>query len=192
VDPQRLFRPAALERLASPEQLDRLVTVADSQAWIMLATVGALLAIALAWSFAARIPSQITAPGVLAANEAIVFVSTNQGPLVQPGMPVRIASGAFPKEQYGTLAGRVRSISAAPQSAAQVRALVDNSELAHLVGGEEAPYAVRVLLDPAQGRGFALPAGMKLVAVTATIDYRTQAPIGLMIPALAQSRSTVP
>ncbi len=157
----------------------------------MLATAGVLLAIALAWSFAARVPSQIAAPGVLAAGTVVVFVPTNQGPLVQAGMPARISSTAFPKEQYGTLAGHVQSVSAAPQSAAQVRAFVNNPELVRLLGGENAPYAVRVVLDPVQGRGFTPPPGM-LIAVTATIDYRTQAPIGLMIPALAQSRSTVP
>lgn len=201
VNPSKVYRAVALERLACPEQLDRLAPVADSQAWIMLVAVAVVLALVVTWACVARIASQVSAPGILipsasapigpapGALTALVFVATDQGPLVRAGMPARIASAAFPVEAAGTLSGRVRVVAPYPSSAAQMTSLVHNAELARLFGSADAPYAVWIDVEGGgHGGGFAPAAGM---TVTATIDYRTQAPIGLVLPALARAQSTV-
>ncbi len=46
-----IFREVALERLSSPDELDRLLKVTDSKAWIaQLATFG-LIIVALVWGY---------------------------------------------------------------------------------------------------------------------------------------------
>ncbi|MGH7044520.1 MAG: hypothetical protein ACREFY_20640, partial [Acetobacteraceae bacterium] len=65
VAPRRLFRQAALDRLASPEQLDSLVTIADAPGWIAAAGLSLVVAAALAWGIFGRIPTALSAQGIL-------------------------------------------------------------------------------------------------------------------------------
>lgn len=46
---QRIFRPAALERLSSPEQLDAPITIPDSERWSLVWGAAALAGSLLAW-----------------------------------------------------------------------------------------------------------------------------------------------
>jgi HlyD family secretion protein len=46
-----IFRKVALERLSSPEQIDRLLNVTSGRAWLALAAAGALLSAAIAWGY---------------------------------------------------------------------------------------------------------------------------------------------
>ncbi len=64
-DGKQIFRPEALERLSSPEQLDELMVVTDSKAWIALAAIGIGLAIALLWSVVGSVPASIHGSGLL-------------------------------------------------------------------------------------------------------------------------------
>ncbi|WBS03679.1 hypothetical protein OU994_05070 [Pseudoduganella sp. SL102] len=86
---KRIFRQAALDRLASPEQLDHLVPVADAPGWIAL-SIGALLAMALlAWGLAGSLPITLAARGSLAADgHAVLRVPAAAAGTVRPGMDV--------------------------------------------------------------------------------------------------------
>jgi HlyD family secretion protein len=64
-DGTQIFRPEALERLASPEQLDELMVVTDSKAWVALSAVGFILAVTLVWSIFGAIPTSIQGSGIL-------------------------------------------------------------------------------------------------------------------------------
>jgi HlyD family secretion protein len=60
-----IFRKAALEKLASPEQLDDLITVADARGWIAALGLGIVLAALLAWSILGTIRTEVEARGIL-------------------------------------------------------------------------------------------------------------------------------
>lgn len=62
---KNIFRPEALERLASPEQLDELMVVTDAKGWVTLVAVGFILVVALIWSVLGSIPTSIQGSGVL-------------------------------------------------------------------------------------------------------------------------------
>jgi HlyD family secretion protein len=47
----QVFRKAALDRLASPEQLDELIPVVDARGWIAALGIGVLTAAVIAWGF---------------------------------------------------------------------------------------------------------------------------------------------
>lgn len=70
VSPRSIFRRAAVDRLSSPEQLDRLATVADPLGWLAFATVAALLAMVTAWAFVGTIPEKVKGEGLLMAKDA--------------------------------------------------------------------------------------------------------------------------
>jgi len=56
------FRRRALERVSSPEELDRLVKVALPRTWIALAGLGLLMVAAAVWAVVARVPTTVEAP----------------------------------------------------------------------------------------------------------------------------------
>jgi len=61
----RLFRQRALDRLATPDELDDLLQVVHLKAWIPLVTLAGLCVAALVWSIAGRIPVTVDGKGVL-------------------------------------------------------------------------------------------------------------------------------
>jgi HlyD family secretion protein len=62
---QRIFRPEALQRLQSPEELDRLLVVVDRKAWLILLSLGGLCLAGIVWSIVGRIPVTVDGIGVL-------------------------------------------------------------------------------------------------------------------------------
>lgn len=56
-----LFRQVALNRLSSPEELDCLLQVTTAKGWLALGGLGLLLAAALVWSVAGRVPTKLEA-----------------------------------------------------------------------------------------------------------------------------------
>jgi HlyD family secretion protein len=61
---QGTFRQAAIDRVNSPEQLDRLLTVTTARSWIALTAIAALIAVALSWSLAGSLSSYVEGRGV--------------------------------------------------------------------------------------------------------------------------------
>ena len=47
---KQIFREESLERLSSPERLDRLMQIVDRRDWLPLSTLGALVVAAIIWS----------------------------------------------------------------------------------------------------------------------------------------------
>lgn len=62
---QRIFREVALERLASPEQLDLLLEVTSPKSWLALGALASLLIVAIVWSIVGSVPTEVTAPTIL-------------------------------------------------------------------------------------------------------------------------------
>ncbi|ACA14678.1 membrane-fusion protein [Methylobacterium sp. 4-46] len=102
--PQRAFRPIALERAASPEQLDHLVRITKPADWILAGTVALLLVSALTWSVVGRVPTRAAGEGILvsvggrvvdavsAASGRLAAIEVAAGDRVVQGQPVaRIA-----------------------------------------------------------------------------------------------------
>lgn len=78
---RQIFRQAALDRLSSPEQLDRLIRVTDPVGWLALGTVGALLVAIVAWGIWGKIPEQVEGKGILvsAGGRVLDAMSPSEG-----------------------------------------------------------------------------------------------------------------
>lgn len=93
-DPSVPFRRAALERINSPEQLDRLLTVTTAQSWIALTAVACLIAVALTWSLIGSLPTYVEGRGLFIrqggsiASAAAAGTGTLEKLLVQKGAHV--------------------------------------------------------------------------------------------------------
>lgn len=120
-----VFRKASLDRLASPEQLDKLLQVTRLRGWIALVALGFLVGSAVLWGFEGSIPSRVAGQGILlksggvleiaaAAGGRITDVAVHVGDVVREGQVV--ARVAQPE-----VLNRIR----------QVRLSLDNLRAAH-------------------------------------------------------------
>ncbi|MDE2472347.1 MAG: NHLP bacteriocin system secretion protein, partial [Bradyrhizobium sp.] len=62
---QRTFRAIALQRAASPEQLDHLVGITKLSDWILIVVMCVALVAALTWGFLGRVPTRAAGEGIL-------------------------------------------------------------------------------------------------------------------------------
>lgn len=72
-----IFRKVALERLSSPEQLDKLLKVTSPRGWIALLTTIAIVGVAVFWGFWGTIPTKVETSGVLISSGGTVAVSAS-------------------------------------------------------------------------------------------------------------------
>jgi HlyD family secretion protein len=133
----RLFRKAALDRLASPEQLDDLVTVTDGRGWI--ATLGlCVLAVALvAWGFLGRIPTEVVAQGILVMQGGRVVGAVSPGSGVVAALAVKA----------GDLVHRGQPVATIRQTSGEVR--LANAEQAVVERAEQLRVREAALKDQA-------------------------------------------
>lgn len=130
-----------------------------------------------------------------AGLELVLYIPPDQGKKVTSGMEVHIEPATVKKEEFGTLVGRVLSISEFPVSAEGMIAILQNQQLATRFSAQGAPYAARVALnrDAGTASGYAWSAGRAppttlSAGTTASgeVTVRTQAPITLVLPLLRE------
>ena len=80
-----LFRQSALERLATPEQLDRALSVTTAKMWLALVMVMAMAAAVAVWSVVGTLSTYVSANGILLSREGVVVdaVPSNAGTLTR-------------------------------------------------------------------------------------------------------------
>jgi HlyD family secretion protein len=67
------FRKVPLERLSSPDQIDRLITLTSPVGWISVVALGILLASVVVWGFLGSVPTRVQGAGILVARGGQVF-----------------------------------------------------------------------------------------------------------------------
>ena len=71
-----LFRAEALGRAASPDDLERLMPLTGSKDWVLIVVTGALLSLAVLWSFVGRVPTIVAGRGIILRPEQVKPVQT--------------------------------------------------------------------------------------------------------------------
>ena len=66
--PNKAFRAVALERAASLEQLDHLITIIRPFDWILAVVIFLTLGTAVAWSIFGRLPTRAQAEGIFVSS----------------------------------------------------------------------------------------------------------------------------
>jgi multidrug efflux pump subunit AcrA (membrane-fusion protein) len=69
-----IFRKIAIDRLASPEQLDQLMQVTSPKGWLALITVVAIVALAIVWGVVGSIQERVDGSGILLLADGVVDV----------------------------------------------------------------------------------------------------------------------
>jgi HlyD family secretion protein len=123
--------------------------------------------------------------------EALVYIPTERGKSVKPGMQVRIEPSTVKREEFGTMVGTVVTISDFPITPQGLAAVLHNDTLVSRFTHDGAPYAARVSLEPdattdsgyrwavGQGPPLRLSSG---TLIRAEITTRRQRPLDLVVP----------
>ena len=120
------FRKSAVDRLSSPEQLDRLLVVTSSRLWAALAGLWLLMGTVLAWSVFGRLPITVDGTGLLLSAAGVREVEA-LGAGVVDALPLR----AGDLVQQGQVVARIRQPQLEQQvSQARDRVKVLRAELA--------------------------------------------------------------
>ena len=91
-----LFRKEALEKVASPEQLDQLIKVTNPKRWFSLIALGSLVAGGFVWGIFGRIPIIVKGRGVIIYPSKVVTVqASNPGKILDLNIQVgdRVTKG---------------------------------------------------------------------------------------------------
>ena len=189
-----IFRKVALERLASPEQLDELMHVTTPKGWLALVGLGSLLAAALIWSIFATVQLSVPGRGILTKSdtaEAVIYVSPENARQIRPGMAAKIAPSSVKKEEFGLLLGHVTSVGELPSTQKDMLRILGNDAYAQALAqaGDLVEVHVALTADPntpsgyrwtsAMGPPFALQSG---TLCNGTVIISEQSPISLVIP----------
>ena len=92
-----LYRKSALEKISSPEQLDKALTVTSPMSWLALIAVTLIVVVTVIWSFVGRLPVTVTSSGIVASpdNTNAVYSmdsGTITAVLVTPGTHVYVGT----------------------------------------------------------------------------------------------------
>ncbi|MGQ3889440.1 NHLP bacteriocin system secretion protein [Legionella sp. CNM-1927-20] len=121
---------------------------------------------------------------------ALVFVPARKGKLLKPGMAAQITPTIINKMEYGTIKGKVQSISLLPVTQESMMAVLKNQQLVSSFLSQEPLMSVKVLLNktPHTPSGFQwtsrLGPNIQLTQGTlidAMINIETKRPIDLLV-----------
>ena len=123
--------------------------------------------------------------------EATVYMSSDRGKNIRPGMEVRVEPTTIKREEYGAIVGNVVTVSEFPVTPQGMLADLHNDALVKRFSQDGAPYAAKVTLerDPSTVSGYRWTSGkgppIPLSSGTLTraeVTTREQPPIDLVIP----------
>ena len=121
----KLFRKSALEKISSPEQLNEYMKVAGPGVWCILAALAVSFAAFFAWGALGSIPETADINGTALVLEdspmaVYCFLPIDETKSFAPGMSVRISPGYAPREQYGYIYGKIKSVGRSPVNTEQL------------------------------------------------------------------------
>src|SRR5690606_9741157 len=80
--------------------------------------------------------------------QAIIYVPSNHGKNIRPGMPIHIAPATVRREEYGLMVGRVTYVSEFPATMRGMQRVLKNDALVGSLAAGDAPYEVHAELVP--------------------------------------------
>jgi len=163
------FRQKALDRLSSPEQLDKMVRVVPRKGWLALLALGILLIAMFIWAAVATIQVTVTGDGIITASkensetlEAVLYVSIDDGLRIHPGMVAQVSPNTVQQEEYGLMWGEVTTVKGVPSTADEMLGVLGNDSLVNALNAAGKLVEVRIQLSIDENT----PSGYQWTSVT--------------------------
>ncbi len=138
-----LYRKSVIDRLSSPEQLDRMIVIASPQLWLAALCAGVIIVVALIWSIVGRLPSKVDANGIFVSDQGVTSVyadvsgtveslSVAEGDTVQAGQLILSVSSEDTQKQIDDLTQRIAKVEAVTLTSSGDEANSDTQQLLNL------------------------------------------------------------
>jgi hypothetical protein len=176
-----IFRKSALERLATPEELDELMQVTSPRTWLALLALAVLLLAGIIWSALTSVTTTVNAQGVVASpgREALVFLTPEQASRLRPGMSARVTAPILINDAPLSVTGRVASVGRFPLGAPALDQALGSKSTASLLASSGQLIPVRVAFP--QGSRIPGPAKYR-TPCRADITVSSQRLIHVIVP----------
>jgi HlyD family secretion protein len=134
-------------------------------------------------------------PSEIGPLSAVIYVVPSAGKKVMPGATARISVSTAPREEYGVMEGRVRSVAEIPSTAEGMERRLKNKELVKTMSQNAAPFEIVIDLyaDKSTPSGYRWSSSqgptIKIndgTLVQADLEVRKLPLLGLVVPALRQ------
>ncbi|MBO6159510.1 MAG: hypothetical protein J6P72_09690 [Firmicutes bacterium] len=108
----QLYRKSALEKISSPEQLDKALVVSSPASWLALIGLTLIVVVVVIWSFIGTLPTTVSANGIVSAPVSTNAVySMDAGTVVsvymRPGQEIHLGDEIL---RYQTASGESKSV----------------------------------------------------------------------------------
>ena len=144
------YRKAALDRISSPEQLDKVLKVTSPMSWLAMIGITLIIVVTVIWSIIGTIPVTITTPGIVVSpvgcnsvysQEAgtVVSVRVRAGDELHLGSPVLTYKNAnnevktIYSDQVGTVAAQVAKIGSVLTPGNEVIRVTPSAQGEHII-----------------------------------------------------------
>lgn len=77
-----IFRKSSLEKLSSPEQLDRMIVITSPSLWLSLAGAAGIIIVVLLWAIFGRLPVEVDSYGIYVNRAGVQTVYAKNGGLI--------------------------------------------------------------------------------------------------------------
>lgn len=154
MEQKKIFRQASVDRVSSPEQLDKYIKVITPGAAVTLLCLVCLVCGGLVWGIFGKIPVTANAPGVFysspggnLSDEVVCSVQEETAFKLKVGMEVQISPNQASREKYGFIYGTVKAIDIYPASVNDIVEIVRNEELAKNLIEQQSGVKVIISLE---------------------------------------------
>ena len=79
---RQVYRKSLLERLSSPDQLDKMIVITSPSFWLAMLGGAIIIAVALVWSVFGRLPIHMETTGVFLSEQTTVYQTVETGGMV--------------------------------------------------------------------------------------------------------------
>lgn len=139
----KLYRKSVIDRLSSPEQLDRMIVIASPQLWLAALGAALIVVVALVWSIVGRLPSKVDANGIFVSDQGVASVYADvtgtvdtvyvaEGDTVTDGQLLLTVSGEDTQKQIDDLTQRIAAVQAVTLTSTGDEANADTQQLLNL------------------------------------------------------------
>lgn len=149
-----LYRKSALEKLSSPEQLDRMIVITPPSFWLAMLGAGTVIVIALIWAIVGRLPITVKGNGIYVSDAGvhtvysdtagvIASVDVQAGDTVQEGQVVATVTNPDAQAQVDQLNERLQQVEAVSVGSSDDPVTTDTKDLIEIKNSlDAAGYSV--------------------------------------------------
>lgn len=138
-----IYRKSMLERMSSPEQLDKMIVITSPSFWLALAGGALIVIVALIWAIAGRLPVKVEATGICVPNQKAYTLASESGGIVssievevgdkvEEGQILVKLNSDNVSQEADNLNGRIQKVEAITLDSTDDEATADNTEILNL------------------------------------------------------------